>query len=90
MADEARVVVSRRAECGEGPVWDAAAGVLHWVDIVPGEILRTDPETGETIVTTYPEMVGAVAQRTDGGLVAAVASGYAGIDASGELDHRVD
>jgi sugar lactone lactonase YvrE len=90
MSDRATLVVSRRAQCGEGPVWDAAAGALHWVDIVAGEILRSDPATGETTSTGYPEMVGAVAQRTDGGLVAAVASGYAGLDPAGNVDHRVD
>ena len=90
MTDTATVVVQRRAECGEGPVWDAAAGVLHWVDIIPGEILRTDPATGETTVTSYPEMVGAAAQRAGGGIVAAVASGFVGFDRSGVVDHRVD
>jgi sugar lactone lactonase YvrE len=90
MTDQPTLVVSRRAECGEGPVWDGAAGVLHWVDIVRGEILRTDPETGTTSATAYPEMVGAVAQRRDGGVVAAVASGFAGLDASGSVDRRVD
>lgn len=90
MVEQPAVVVSRRAECGEGPVWDAAAGVLHWVDIIPGEILRTDPATGETTAFVHPEMVGAVAPRADGGLVAAVASGYVGYDASGAVDHRID
>lgn len=90
MTSDPAVVVSRRTECGEGPVWDAPNGILHWVDIIPGEILRTDPATGETAVTTYPEMVGAVAQRAGGGVVAAVASGFAGFDASGALERRVD
>lgn len=90
MSEAAALAVRRRAECGEGPVWDASAGAMHWVDIVRGEILRTDPATGETTATRYPEMVGAVAQRADGGLVAAVASGFVGFDAAGEIDHRVD
>jgi len=90
MSEAATLVVRRRAECGEGPVWDAPARVLHWVDIVRGEILRTEPVSGRTTAAVYPEMVGAVAQRTDGGLVAAVASGFAGFDAAGEVDHRVD
>jgi sugar lactone lactonase YvrE len=90
MTDRAALVVSRRAQCGEGPVWDEAAGALHWVDIVAGEILRTDPTTGETTATVYPEMVGAVAQRADGGFVAAVTSGYVGLDAAGNVDRRVD
>ncbi|QIG39428.1 SMP-30/gluconolactonase/LRE family protein [Microbacterium sp. 4R-513] len=90
MVETPTVAVQRRAECGEGPVWDAAAGVLHWVDIIPGEILRTDLDTGRTTVTSYPEMVGAVAQRAHGGIVAAVASGFAGLDQNGVVDRRVD
>ena len=64
--------------------------VVHWVDIIGGEILATDPATGVTTARTYPEMVGAVAQRTDGGLVAAVATGFVGFGPDGEIDHRVD
>lgn len=90
MTEHVSVAVSRRTECGEGPVWDATAGLVHWVDIIPGEILATDPATGVTTTRTYPEMVGAVAQRTDGGLVAAVASGFVGFGPDGKIDHRVD
>jgi sugar lactone lactonase YvrE len=90
MTEHVSVAVSRRTECGEGPVWDATAGLVHWVDIIPGEILATDPATGVTTTRTYPAMVGAVAQRTDGGLVAAVATGFVGFGPDGEIDHRVD
>ncbi|WP_137844809.1 SMP-30/gluconolactonase/LRE family protein [Microbacterium sp. 2FI] len=90
MSEQISVAVSRRAECGEGPIWDAAAGAVHWVDIIPGEILITDFATGQTRVTAYPEMVGAVAPRVGGGVVAAVTSGFVGLDAGGAADRRVD
>jgi sugar lactone lactonase YvrE len=28
---------------GEGPVWDAAAGRLRWVDMFSGDVLTLDP-----------------------------------------------
>ena len=90
MSVQVSVAVSRRAECGEGPIWDAAANAVHWVDIIPGEILITDFATGETRVTAYPEMVGAVAPRRSGGVVAAVTSGFVGLDTAGVVDRRVD
>ena len=64
MSEHVSIAVSRRAECGEGPVWDPTTGAVHWVDIIAGEILLTDFASGETRVTRYPEMVGAVAPRS--------------------------
>lgn len=87
---ETTVAVRRRAQCGEGPVWDAARNEVLWVDIVSGEILRTERATGTTVAQTHDAMVGAVALRTDRGLVAAVASGFIGWDAAGNQDRRVD
>ena len=90
MSVQVSVAVSRRAECGEGPIWDPAANAVHWVDIIEGEMLVTDFASGETRVTPYPEMVGAVAPRVGGGVVAAVASGFVGLDADGVIDRRAD
>ena len=90
MSVQVDVAVSRRAQCGEGPVWDADAGVVHWVDIVQGEMLVTAFGTGETRAIRYPEMVGAVAPRVGGGVVAAVASGFVGFDPDGIVDTRAD
>ena len=90
MSVQVSVAVSRRAECGEGPIWDAAANAVHWVDIVQGEMLVTDFASGATRITTYPEMVGAVAPRVQGGIVAAVTSGFVGLDADGVIDRRAD
>jgi sugar lactone lactonase YvrE len=84
------VAVSRRAQCGEGPIWDSRRNAVHWVDIISGQMLITDFATGVTDAVTYPEMVGAVAPRRDGGTIAAVASGFVGFDATGVVDRRVD
>lgn len=84
------VAVSRRTECGEGPLWDPAADAVHWVDIIRGEILTTDFTTGETGVVAYPGMVGAAAPRAGGGFVAAVTTGFVGITADGIVTQRVD
>ncbi|KRC59258.1 hypothetical protein ASE14_15970 [Agromyces sp. Root81] len=90
MTEHITIAVSRRAECGEGPVWDAAANAVHWVDILAGEILTTDLERGTTVAMTYPATVGAAAPRTQGGWVAAVASGFVAIESDGQVSHRVD
>ena len=84
-----RVVVSRRAECGEGPYWDTVSGTVTWVDIVGKQVLRTTMGAG-TVVLDYPEMVGAAAPRTNGGLVLAVESGFALLDGAGAVTRRID
>lgn len=89
MNDNVTITVPWRAECGEGPFWHAASETVYWVDIVRGEILRTDVQSGETSVIGYPEMVGAVAPRELGGMVAAVTSGFVGLDDAGAVTHRV-
>lgn len=90
MSVRVSVAVPRRAECGEGPIWDSVASAVRWVDIIKGEILVTDFASGETRVTIYSEMVGAVAPRASGGIVAAVTSGFVGMDADGAVDRRAD
>jgi sugar lactone lactonase YvrE len=90
MSVQVSLAVPRRAECGEGPVWNPATNAVHWVDIIKGEMLVTDYATGATRATAYPEMVGAVAPRAGGGIVAAVASGFVGMDADGRIDRRAD
>ena len=90
MFENVSVALSRRAVCGEGPLWHGASDTVYWVDIEAGEILRTDLGTGTTKVIVYPEMVGAVAPRERGGMVAAVTSSFVGLTDDSTVTHRVD
>jgi sugar lactone lactonase YvrE len=42
-----RPVVPARAQLGEGPLWDAVAGCLYWVDISRHEVHRYHPSAGD-------------------------------------------
>ncbi|MFC9559432.1 SMP-30/gluconolactonase/LRE family protein [Agromyces sp. NPDC056965] len=89
MSESVNVVVSRRAACGEGPYWDTVSDTVVWVDIVGKQVLRSTIGGG-TAVIEYPEMVGAAAPRANGGLVLAVESGFAVLDAAGAVTRRID
>jgi len=43
---DAEIAVPAQCELAEGPVWDAARGLLRWVDILPGHVHALDPVTG--------------------------------------------
>jgi sugar lactone lactonase YvrE len=77
---DAELVLDAGAILGEGPVWDADAGVLWWVDIEGRQIHRFDPVTMADSAIPTPTMVGAVALRARGGLVAALADGVYTVD----------
>ncbi|MFQ6146124.1 SMP-30/gluconolactonase/LRE family protein [Streptomyces seoulensis] len=76
-APEYEVVVDARAELGEGPTWDAAAGRLIWVDILACRVHTYDPVTGRRTVRTTGQHVGAAKPRTGGGLVLNLRDGVA-------------
>jgi sugar lactone lactonase YvrE len=65
------VVVDCGNELGEAPIWDAAAGLLHWVDIFAGAVYSLDPAGGEPRRFEHGTNVGAVVPRAGGGLVLA-------------------
>jgi sugar lactone lactonase YvrE len=75
-----RPVVEAGAITGEGPLWDAARGVLWWVDIPPGLLHRFDPVTGATATQVFDAPLGAVAHRPDGSLLLALADRLAAWD----------
>lgn len=72
----------RQALLGESPVWDDRTGALWWVDILRGELHRTDPGSGRDHCWRVPTAVGAVALRSGGGLVAAAGDGFCLLDPS--------
>ena len=76
----AEVAVRATALVGEGPLWDAGAGRLYWVDIASGAVHRSDLDTGTGTCTVYGGNVSALALTRDGGLVAAMRHGYARLD----------
>jgi sugar lactone lactonase YvrE len=77
---QAELVLDAHATLGEGPVWDADAGVLWWVDIEGKWIRRFDPATRVDESIPTPSMVGAIALRARGGLLAALADGVYTVD----------
>jgi sugar lactone lactonase YvrE len=70
-------------ELAEGPVWDAAAGGLYWVDIPAGRAhFLADGGHGNEGHLSWDagQPVGAVAARAGGGLVLAARDGFLGLD----------
>jgi sugar lactone lactonase YvrE len=77
---QAELVLDAHATLGEGPVWDADAGVLWWVDIEGRRIHRFDPSTRQDTSVETATMVGALALRKGGGLLAALEDGVHAVD----------
>jgi sugar lactone lactonase YvrE len=81
-----QVALDANATLGEGPIWAPGLGLL-WVDIKAFLIHTFDPVLATDTAVNVGQRVSAVAQRRDGGLVAAVESGFATVDqATGACD----
>ena len=63
-------VLRARARLGEGPVWDAAAAALLWVDIHDRRLHRFHPETGRDEAWDLPDVVGCAVPAPDGRVLA--------------------
>jgi sugar lactone lactonase YvrE len=89
MSDRWEVALPARAELGERPVWDAAAGGLVWVDINAGRLHRFFPAAGRDEVVIdlgRDNPVGAAAPRRGGGYVLAAADGFRLAGPGGQLE----
>lgn len=76
---------------GEGPVWDAARGVLWFVDIKRHRVHHYDPRSESGDRWDAPGQIGWVLPATDGALLAGLQTGLARFDpATGDFDHLVD
>ncbi len=75
-----RILDTPRAAVGESPVWDAATGLVWWVDVWAPCLHRTDSVTGRTETWTLPERVGSPAMCRSGGLLLALRSGVVRFD----------
>ena len=80
MAPSPDVALDAGAGLGEGPVWDAAAEQLLWVDCLDGTVHRFDPLTGVDTGVNTDQRVGSVALRRRGGLIMAAGRGFAVLD----------
>jgi sugar lactone lactonase YvrE len=74
---DAEIAFPAQCELAEGPVWDAARGLLRWVDILPGRVHALDPVTGAHSSFEAGHPVGTVGLTRGGGLVLALADGFA-------------
>lgn len=82
-------VLTIEARLGECPLWDAAAGVLWWVDILAPALNRFDPATGENAAIAMDEHIGCVALRRGGGFVAGMRSGIWLLDPEGRKERML-
>jgi len=73
-------ILDAKARHAEGPVWDAARGVLYWVDITGCALHIYDPRTGCDRALDLGQYVCAVAPRAGGGVVAALRQEFAFVD----------
>ena len=71
------------AEHGEGPVWDAAAGALRWVDMMRGDVLTLTP-AGLVERQHVSQVAAALRPRAGGGLVVATERGFVLLDDAGQ------
>lgn len=78
--EDVELVLDARAELGEGPIWDAAAARLLWVDILQGRVHRFDPITRQDEIRNVGRPVGTVAPARDGSLVMATSRGFERLD----------
>ena len=69
-----------RARLGEAPVWDAEAGCVRWIDCIGRRLHRYDLAAGATASVDVGEAIHSIGPSGDGGLVAAMASGFGLLD----------
>lgn len=76
---------------GESPVWSIAEQALYWIDVRGRRIHRWEPACGARRDWTLPDFIGCIAERSRGGLVAALRGGFHFFDpATGALEKIVD
>lgn len=85
-------VVEAKNKLGEGVIWNPAEQAVYWCDNLESSIQRYDPATGEHRVWDMPEEVGCIVFREQGGICAAMKSGFAFIlDLDGpEIEYITD
>ena len=82
MAFQAEVAAPGGDRLGECPLWDERESMLWWVDSRWPAVKRLDHSSGAVMMLVLPEVVGSIALREKGGLLAATQSGLHFLDAS--------
>jgi sugar lactone lactonase YvrE len=79
---EAQLFMDCRCMLGEGPVWDEKTNRIYWIDIRSRHIHHIDLSTTSKHVVTVEleQMIGSLALRAQGGIVAALQHGFYIID----------
>jgi sugar lactone lactonase YvrE len=79
-------LTDRVAHHGEGPMWDASAGLVRWVDLLRGDVLSVDPAGGKVGRTPVGTVAACVVPRSDGGLAVATERGFTLLDPDGSAE----
>lgn len=74
------VVTNHHCLLGESPVWDASQNRICWIDILKGEIHYFYPDSNIHGTFAAGHILGAIAIKKSGGLMAALKGGFAEID----------
>jgi sugar lactone lactonase YvrE len=75
---------------GESPLWDERSDQLYWIDSRGPAVKRVTPGRHDVASVAVPEVVGSIAFRERGGLLAATRSGIHFLDpATGALETAV-
>ncbi|MBV9594118.1 MAG: SMP-30/gluconolactonase/LRE family protein, partial [Actinobacteria bacterium] len=82
---DASPVTEPIVEHGEGPCYDAATGVMHWVDMLAGDVMGITAD-GDISRLHVGSVAAAWRPRSGGGGVAAIERGYALIDGEGNVE----
>lgn len=69
-------VGTTRDRLGEGPIWDAETGCLHWIDSLAGIVHRLDPISGERRDFAVPAPIGSISLCRSGGAILSLQDGF--------------
>ncbi|RVV99455.1 IclR family transcriptional regulator [Mesobaculum littorinae] len=90
IAETLECVDAAGAIVGEGPAWDARAGVLRWVDLAAPATRVFDPEGARTAMLPAPRLVSAVLPAGDGSVMAVTQNGLERLGEHGDLTPLYD
>jgi sugar lactone lactonase YvrE len=93
MAHQSTVATEAAYELAEGPIWDAVAGRVRWVDIGKGRVMSGRIDRDRIVDIHQIELgqtTSAVAPSSDGGLLVAASRGLATVSHDGEVSFGPD